>query len=179
MAFRLPPMQAREAFAAAARQQSFLKAADELCVTQSAISHRIKQLEDDLGVRPFLCLNRNIVLTPPGEAYLAGIRAALADIERAPPAIARGARRELRVSVAPAIGSRWLASRLADSQHQYPAVAPDSVHIDPARHHPLGRGRRRRPPWRRPVAWPARLQDVGRSAGDGVQSRLPGPRRWT
>ena len=72
MAFRLPPMQAREAFAAAAWQQSFLKAADELCVTQSAISHRIKQLEDDLGVRPFLCLNRNIVLTPPGEAYQIG-----------------------------------------------------------------------------------------------------------
>jgi len=106
MAFRLPPMQAREAFAAAARQQSFLKAADELCVTQSAISHRIKQLEDDLGVRPFLCLNRNIVLTPPGEAYLAGIRAALADIERAPPAIARGARRAARTACQRRAGDR-------------------------------------------------------------------------
>lgn len=122
MAFRLPPMHALEAFEAAARQQSFVKAADELCVTQSAISHRIKQLEDDLGVRLFLRLNRNIVLTPPGEAYLSGVRAALADIERATRAIAHGARHELRVSVAPAIGSKWLVSRLADFQRQYPAV---------------------------------------------------------
>lgn len=132
MAFRLPPMHALEAFEAAARQQSFVKAADELCVTQSAISHRIKQLEDDLGVRLFLRLNRNIGPTPPGEAYLSGVRAALADIERATRAIAHGARHELRVSVAPAIGSKWLVSRLADFQRQYPAVDRDFVHIDPS-----------------------------------------------
>ncbi|MCM8611076.1 transcriptional regulator GcvA [Accumulibacter sp.] len=122
MAFRLPPMHALEAFEAAARQQSFVKAAAELCVTQSAVSHRIRQLEDDLGVRLFLRLNRNIVLTPPGEAYLASIRSALADIESATRAIAHGARHELRVSVAPAIGSKWLVSRLADFQRQHPAV---------------------------------------------------------
>ncbi|EXI72176.1 MAG TPA: transcriptional regulator GcvA [Candidatus Accumulibacter phosphatis] len=122
MAFRLPPMHALEAFEAAARQQSFVKAADELCVTQSAVSHRIRQLEDDLGVRLFLRLNRNIVLTPPGERYLAGIRAALADIERATHAIARSVRHELRVSVAPAIGSKWLVSRLADFQRQHPDI---------------------------------------------------------
>ncbi|EXI89677.1 MAG: Gcv operon activator [Candidatus Accumulibacter sp. BA-94] len=122
MAFRLPPMHALEAFESAARHQSFVKAAEDLCVTQSAVSHRIRQLEDDLGVRLFLRLNRNIVLTPAGEAYLASIRGALADIEGATRAIAHGARHELRVSVAPAIGSKWLVSRLADFQRQYPAV---------------------------------------------------------
>ena len=47
-AFRLPPLHALAAFEAAARHLSFQKAADELCVTQSAISHRLRQLEDDL-----------------------------------------------------------------------------------------------------------------------------------
>lgn len=122
MAFRLPPMHALEAFESAARHQSFVKAAEDLCVTQSAVSHRIRQLEDDLGVRLFLRLNRNIVLTPAGEAYLASIRGALAEIEGATRAIAHCARQELRVSVAPAIGSKWLVGRLADFQRQYPTV---------------------------------------------------------
>ena len=106
MAFRLPPLHALEAFEAAARHQSFLRAADELCVTQSAISHRIRQLEDDLGVKLFLRINRNIALTPQGESYLGAIRTALADIEVATRGVAHAARHTLKVSVAPAIGSK-------------------------------------------------------------------------
>jgi len=122
MAFRLPPLHALEAFEAAARHQSFLKAADELCVTQSAISHRIRQLEDDLGVKLFLRINRNIALTPQGESYLVAIRKALADIEVATRGVAHAVRHTLRVSVAPAIGSKWLVSRLADFQRQHPDI---------------------------------------------------------
>lgn len=122
MAFRLPPMHALEAFEAVARHHSFLKAADALCVTQSAVSHRIKQLEDHLGVKLFLRINRNIVLTPVGEGYLVDVRRILADIEVATRAVVRGQRLSLRVSVAPAIGSRWLVGRLADFQRQHPDV---------------------------------------------------------
>lgn len=120
--FRLPPLHALAAFEAAARHQSFLKAADELCVTQSAISHRIRQLEDDLGVKLFLRINRNIALTPPGESYLAAVKKALVAIEAATRAVAHGARHTLKVSVAPAIGSKWLVSRLADFQRRHPEI---------------------------------------------------------
>lgn len=121
-AFRLPPLHALAAFEAAARHQSFLKAADELCVTQSAISHRIRQLEDDLGVKLFLRINRNIALTPQGESYLTAVRKALADIEVATRGVVQAVRHTLKVSVAPAIGSKWLVSRLADFQRQYPDI---------------------------------------------------------
>lgn len=119
---RLPPLHALAAFESAARHLSFMKAADELCVTQSAISHRIRQLEDDLGVKLFLRINRNIALTPLGESYLAAVRKALADIEVATRAVAHGARHTLKVSVAPALGNKWLVSRLADFQHQHPQI---------------------------------------------------------
>lgn len=122
MAFRLPPLHALAAFEAAARHQSFLKAADELCVTQSAISHRIRQLEDDLGVKLFLRINRNIALTPQGESYLTAVRKALADIEVATRGVTHAVRHTLKISVAPAIGSKWLVSRLADFQRQHPDI---------------------------------------------------------
>ena len=99
-----------------------MKAADELCVTQSAISHRIRQLEDDLGVKLFLRINRNIALTPQGESYLVAIRKALADIELATRSVVHAVRHTLKVSVAPALGSKWLVSRLADFQRQHPDV---------------------------------------------------------
>lgn len=122
MAFRLPPLHALVAFEAAARHQSFVKAADELCVTQSAISHRIRQLEDDLGVKLFLRISRNIALTPQGEVYLGAIRKALADIELATRGVTHAVRHTLRISVAPAIGSKWLVARLADFQRQHPEI---------------------------------------------------------
>ena len=132
MAFRLPPLHALAAFEAAARHQSFLKAADELCVTQSAISHRIRQLEDDLGVKLFLRINRNIALTPQGESYLTAVRKALADIEVATRGVTHAVRHTLKVSVAPAIGSKWLVTRLADFQRQHPdidLILSASIHL--------------------------------------------------
>ncbi len=131
-AFRLPPLHALAAFEAAARHQSFLKAADELCVTQSAISHRIRQLEDDLGVKLFLRINRNIALTPPGEHYLNAVRKALADIEAATRGVVRTARNTLKVSVAPGIGAKWLVTRLADFQRLHPEtdlILSASMHL--------------------------------------------------
>lgn len=132
MALRLPPLHALAAFEAAARHLSFVKASEELCVTQSAISHRIRQLEDDLGVKLFLRIHRNIALTPQGEAYLEAVRRALKEIEAATGAIARGVRHTLKVSVAPAIGSKWLVTRLADFQRQHPdidLIVSSSLHM--------------------------------------------------
>ncbi|MFO1405087.1 MAG: transcriptional regulator GcvA [Azonexus sp.] len=121
-AFRLPPLHALAAFESAARQLSFQRAADELCVTQSAISHRIRQLEGDLGVKLFLRINRAVALTPQGETYLGAVRRALAEIEAATRGIVHAVRHTLKVSVAPGIGAKWLVGRLADFQRRHPDI---------------------------------------------------------
>ncbi|WP_333858578.1 LysR family transcriptional regulator, partial [Denitromonas sp.] len=73
----LPPLHTLIAFEAAARHGSFLRAGEALCITPSAVSHRIKALEDWLGQALFLRINRKIELTAAGAAYLAQIRPAL------------------------------------------------------------------------------------------------------
>ncbi|MCH8038564.1 MAG: LysR family transcriptional regulator, partial [Proteobacteria bacterium] len=70
MARRLPPLNALRAFEAAARHLSFTKAAEELYVTQAAISHQIKALEATLDVQLFRRLNRRLMLTDAGQPYL-------------------------------------------------------------------------------------------------------------
>ena len=65
----LPPLNALKAFEASARLLSFTKAADELFVTQAAISHQIKLLEDYLGLALFVRKNRTLILTDEGNTY--------------------------------------------------------------------------------------------------------------
>ena len=66
---RLPPLNALKAFEAAARHLSFTKAADELFVTQAAVSHQIKALEEFLSMKLFIRRNRTLLLTEEGQAY--------------------------------------------------------------------------------------------------------------
>src|SRR5437667_12172821 len=70
----LPPLNALRSFEAAARHQSFTRAADELCVTQGAVSHQVKALETDLGVKLFLRERQRLVITEAGRQYLAVVR---------------------------------------------------------------------------------------------------------
>ncbi len=70
----LPPLSALRAFDAAARHLSFKEAANELCVTPSAVSHHIQHLEDYLQTRLFHRYNRRLVLTDAGVVYLANIK---------------------------------------------------------------------------------------------------------
>ncbi len=70
MARRLPPLNALRAFEAGARHLSFTKAAEELHVTQAAISHQVKLLEEDLGVSLFLRMTRKLALTEEGRALM-------------------------------------------------------------------------------------------------------------
>ena len=67
---RLPPLNAIRAFEAAARHLSFTKAAQELFVTQAAISHQVKALEQTLGIQLFRRFNRRLMLTDAGQRYL-------------------------------------------------------------------------------------------------------------
>ena len=78
MGRRLPPLNALRAFEAAARHLSFTRAAQELNVTQAAISHQIKALEEHLGLSLFRRLNRALLLTDEGQALFPAVRDALA-----------------------------------------------------------------------------------------------------
>ena len=74
---QLPPLNALRSFEAAARYESFTRAAEELHVTQSAVSQQVKALEAQLGVRPFNRERQRLKITPAGRDYLVEIREAL------------------------------------------------------------------------------------------------------
>src|SRR3954466_7774171 len=74
---RLPPLNALKAFEAAARHESFTRAAEELCVTQGAVSHQVKALEAELGVKLFNRERQRLIITGAGRDYLAVVRDAL------------------------------------------------------------------------------------------------------
>ena len=67
---RLPPLNALKAFEAAARHESFTRAAEELCVTQGAVSHQVKALEVELGLKLFNRERQRLVITEAGREYL-------------------------------------------------------------------------------------------------------------
>jgi LysR family transcriptional regulator, glycine cleavage system transcriptional activator len=113
MAVRLPPMQALRAFEAAARERSLTRAAATLSVTHGAISHQIKSLEADLGVRLVERSGRGIRLTDDGERFASHVRAAFAELTTAVHEVtARANPRLLRVSVVPSFAARWLLPRI-------------------------------------------------------------------
>jgi LysR family glycine cleavage system transcriptional activator len=114
MALRLPPMQALRAFEAAAREQSLTRAADSLHLTHGAISHQIKALEADLGVRLVARAGRGIRLTDEGERFAQRVRAALTELAAAVQELTgRSNPRQLRISVTPSFAARWLLPRMA------------------------------------------------------------------
>lgn len=122
MAYRLPSLNALRAFEAAARHMSFTKAADELCVTQGAISRHISILEATLGKKLFVRLPRKIMLTPVAETYLAAIHEAFDIIHAATGnLLAVDDTEPLRILALPTFASRWLVPRL----HLFTEANPD------------------------------------------------------
>jgi len=120
---RLPPLNSLRSFESAARHASFLRAARELHVTPSAISHQIRALEKFLGVALFRRDGRQVQLTREGENYLQGVREGLTLIAAATGRIASSrAGGVLTLSVAPSFANPWLAPRLAGFQLQHPEL---------------------------------------------------------
>jgi DNA-binding transcriptional LysR family regulator len=74
---RLPPLNALKAFEAAARHESFTRAAEELCVTQGAVSHQVKALEAELAIKLFNRERQRLIITEAGKDYLTVVRDAL------------------------------------------------------------------------------------------------------
>src|SRR6201981_1860450 len=114
MSARLPSLNGLRAFEAAARHLSFTQAAAELNVTQTAISHQIKRLEEELGVRLFVRQNRALTFTPEASGYLPGIRAAFNDLRLATDRLQRkDDDHVLTVSTLASLAAKWLLPRLS------------------------------------------------------------------
>jgi LysR family transcriptional regulator, glycine cleavage system transcriptional activator len=109
----LPPLRALQAFEASARHMSVARAAEELSVTPSAISHQLKALEAFLGVRLFHRFNRRIALTDTGRGYVQLLASGFDRIARATDhVIAGGVSDVLTVHCSPSFAPAWLLPRL-------------------------------------------------------------------
>ncbi len=123
MGRRLPPLNGLRAFEAAARHLSFTRAAEELNVTQAAVSHQVKALEERLGVRLFRRLNRALLLTDAGQGYLSPLRDAFDRMAEATERVeARDAGGALTVSVLPSFAAKWLVRRLGRFREVRPEI---------------------------------------------------------
>jgi LysR family glycine cleavage system transcriptional activator len=135
---RLPSMNALKVFEAAARHESFTRAAEELCVTQGAVSHQVKALEIELAVKLFIRQPQRLVLTGAGRDYLIVVRDALDRIEEGTNRLLeRQNSGVLTVSTSPNFASKWLVHRLGRFAEEYPdidlRVSASMHHIDFAR----------------------------------------------
>lgn len=110
---RLPPLVALRVFECTARHLSFTRAADELCVTQAAVSHQIKALEEWVGTALFRRLNRTIRLTEAGERMAPMLTQALDMMAAATRVVVEGAGAPvLNVATFDSFTSLWLLPRL-------------------------------------------------------------------
>jgi LysR family glycine cleavage system transcriptional activator len=135
---RLPPLNALKAFEAAARHEIFTRAAEELCVTQGAVSHQVKALEAELAVKLFNRERQRLIITEAGKDYLTVVRDAL---DRIAVGTERLLQRQnagvLTVSTSPDFAAKWLVHRLGHFADAHPGidlrVSATLHHVDFAR----------------------------------------------
>ncbi len=121
MTKKLPPLNSIKAFSAAAKHQSFTKAAVELNVTQGAVSRQIAVLEDYLGINLFERKHQSLLLTKPAKQYLKSIDAALQIIEKSSAKLANKSEKEvINISVLPSLSNQWLISKIKEFKAQNP-----------------------------------------------------------
>lgn len=110
-------------FEAAARNLSFTRAAEELHVTQGAVSQQIRGLEEQVGARLFKRLPRGLALTQEGERLHRAVHKALQDLETELHAIRPGSSsKTLVIRSSPSFSMTWLMPRLSDFSRQYPEI---------------------------------------------------------
>jgi LysR family transcriptional regulator, glycine cleavage system transcriptional activator len=126
MGFKLPPLSSVRVFEAAARHGSFKKAAEELNITASAVSHAVQNLEDWLGVALFQRGGGKLGLTEPGAAYAVAVGEALKAVAEATSRLpGRRSQGRLAISSAPGFAALWLLPRLSRFTERYPETAVD------------------------------------------------------
>ena len=119
-AARIPPIQCLLTFEALARLRSVTQASEELCVTPSAVSHRVKQLEQIIGTKLFG--RADFSLTTEGSEYLAHVRQGLSILQKFPSSAAAPGKRKLRLAVTPTFARSILIPRLRQFTDAYPEI---------------------------------------------------------
>jgi LysR family glycine cleavage system transcriptional activator len=122
MSRQMPPLNPLRAFEVAARHLSFTRAADELFVTPSAVSHQIKTLEESLGVQLFLREAKALVLTPAGMAYLPSVQQAFKQLADATQRLHSKDLPALKVNMPPTFAVKWLIPRVDRFMKAYPGI---------------------------------------------------------
>ncbi|SEF45968.1 LysR substrate-binding domain-containing protein [Vibrio hangzhouensis] len=119
---KLPPLRAVHCFESVARNLSFSNAAEELNVTQSAVSHQIRILEEYLGENLFIRQGRKLSLSDSGEQYLEEISPAIASIAKASQRIREGEQGSIRLALYSSLAVKWLIPRLSEFRRLYPEI---------------------------------------------------------
>ena len=123
MRTNLPPLNALRTFEAAARLLNFSRAADELNVTPSAVSHQIRDLEDRIGIALFRRNRKALLLTEAGQTLLLGVQSALGVLARSMDEVhALTHTPVLTVSVPPSVAMKWLVPRLQTFRKRHPDI---------------------------------------------------------
>ena len=135
---RLPSLNALKAFEATARQESFTKAAHELCVTQGAVSQQVKGLEAELGVRLFRRERQRLVITEAGRTYLEVVRDAFDRLAMGTEhLLQRQKSGTLTITTSPNFAAKWLVHRLGRFSEAHPEIelriSASIQHVDFAR----------------------------------------------
>ncbi|WP_019646209.1 transcriptional regulator GcvA [Novispirillum itersonii] len=119
----LPPLNALRTFEVAARHLSFTRAAEELHITQAAVSQQMKGLEEALGVPLFRRLNRRLWLTDAGQEYACSVREALQIVRDATVRLRpEASHHDLTLSLPPSLAHKWLMPRLGRFIDRHPAL---------------------------------------------------------
>ena len=130
---RLPQLSALRAFEAAARHVSFTRAAEELSVTQGAVSHQVKALELELGIKFFNRERQRLSITQAGREYLAVVRDALDRIANGTERLVqRQSSGMLTVSTSPDFAAKWLVHRLGRFAEVHPEI---DLRVSATMHH--------------------------------------------
>lgn len=124
---RVPPVSGLLAFEAVVRHGSFSRAADELSVTQSAVSHRIRQLESLIGVSLLLRIGHKVTLTPKGKELLPFVREGIGCLKDGIAKVSALGKPTIKLSLAPALASNWLIQRLTAFQRIHPEISVDII----------------------------------------------------
>ncbi len=120
---KLPPLAAVRTFEAAGRLQNFSRAAEELGMTQAAVSYQIRQLEDRLGRALFVREKGRVRLSETGQRLLPAISNAFATMGDAFAALGSDEADVLTINAATSFGGTWLSARIGSFQLQYPELA--------------------------------------------------------
>jgi LysR family transcriptional regulator, glycine cleavage system transcriptional activator len=122
MARQLPPLNPLRAFEVAARHSSFTRAADDLFVTPSAVSHQVKALEEHLGIPLFLREAKTLTLTAAGRSYLPAVQQAFQLLADATRQLGAELAPVLRVDIPPTFAAKWLIPRLDRFVKAHPEI---------------------------------------------------------